>query len=210
MSTKQVLKLLAAAVGTRMIMNPPSSSIMTNISSSRDGRSYRVKKAVCETSSKQKCTTFSDTQQAADMLATVRQRLESFVSNLYNKYKDDRIWGADMRLLKKRFDPNVIVEGEHNTGITTFTRNKGESIRFCLRERDGTHRLHDINTIMYVAIHEVVHLMERDQNPNHKGRFKERWAWVLREAQKQGIWSYHDYASNPVSYCGIKIANNII
>jgi len=183
---------------------------MTQIRSSTDGRSYTIKRGVCDSISKTNCKTFDDTQEAANLLASVRHRMTKFVDYLYNTYKNDPKYGQDVRRLKRRFNPDAIAEGAHNKGLTTYTLNKGESINFCLRSRDSQHKLHDINTLMYVGIHEIVHLMEAHQNPKHTGNFKNLWGWALKQADRIGVWQRHDYASRPVTYCGIKIGNNII
>lgn len=181
-------------------------SMMTDMKSTVDGRTYRVKSGVCEADS---CENFpkQTMQRAANLLATVRSNMEKFVALLRKEYPNH----SGIRLMSQKFQPNKILENEENSGLTTYTLDKGRKMAFCIRERDGSNKLHDdINTIMYVAIHELVHLMESHHNPDHKGDFMNKWRFILEIARNKGFWKYHDYVANPIRYCGISINYNVL
>jgi len=183
-------------------------SVMTSMKSSIDGRSYTVKSGHCDKDS-DSCETFpqQSVQRAADLLATVRRNMEKLVDVLKKEYPKH----SGIRLMAQKFQPDKILENEENSGLTTYTLDKGRKIAFCIRDRDGSHRLHDdINTLMYVAIHELTHLMEPHHNPNHEGDFMKKWRFVLRIARDKGFWKYHDYVANPIRYCGIVINYNVL
>ena len=170
-----------------------------------------VKEGICRTNKngEESCKTFSESSQtqAAGLITNIRRKLSSFVKHLSSKYPNRR----DVKLLVRRWNPNAVMEGSHNSGLTTYTLQKGKKIAFCLRDRDGTDRLHtDENTLIYVGLHELAHLMEKHHNPNHEGGFIDLWQFVLREAAELGIWQQHDYERNPVRYCGIYIDKNIL
>lgn len=180
-------------------------SIMTTVDD------ITVKKGICrkDKTGKEYCKTFSNEsqQQAASLISNIRKKLSSFVEHLSNKYPNRK----DISLLVSRWNPNAIIEGSHNSGLTTFTLQKGKEISFCLRDRDGSDRLHtDENTLIYVGLHELAHLMEKHHNPDHEGAFIDLWKFVLKEADNFGIWKRYDYEKNPVRYCGIYIDKNIL
>lgn len=182
-------------------------SIMKDVKSSVDGRSYTVKSGHCDDNASS-CETFSqqNVKRAADILATVRSNMIRFVDDLKKQYPKH----PGIRLMVQRFQPNKILENEENSGLTTYTLDKGRKMAFCIRERDGSNRLHDdLNTLMYVAIHELAHLMDPGHNPDHEGDFMEKWRFLLRNARDKGYWKYHDYVANPIRYCGIVINYNV-
>ena len=59
--------------------------------------------------------------------------------------------------LKHNFNPNVIKEGIDNPSYTSYTINKGQEMAVCLRSKNDK-KIHDINEIMYVIIHEISHI----------------------------------------------------
>jgi hypothetical protein len=93
-----------------------------------------------------------DKQEAADLLANINKNMLKLCDHLkQSEFKDNE---AVQRLLS-RFDPNNSSENINETEYTTYTLNKGEKIVYCLRSRDGTNKLHDINTLVFVATHEL-------------------------------------------------------
>ena len=95
-----------------------------------------------------------DKQNAADLLATMCKRIHILLDYLNVHYgSEDRI----KRLLKK-FNPNNICESTPNNKHTSYSINKGQKIVFCIRSKK-TGKLVDLNTLMFVALHEVGHLV---------------------------------------------------
>ena len=58
----------------------------------------------------------------------------------------------------ENFNPNrtKIYETSLTSNYTSYSINKGEELSFCLRSK-STGKLHDINLLMYVAVHELAH-----------------------------------------------------
>lgn len=106
----------------------------------------------------------------------------------------------------KRFDPNSLKELPPNsgTGETAYTENKGDRIMICIRSKDG--KLHNINTVMYVLLHECSHIVttELDHPPVFWSNFK----FVLKNAVQAGIYTPEDYSKGNITYCGKKITYN--
>lgn len=90
------------------------------------------------------------------------------------------------------------------TGDTSFTEGKGRKIVMCLRSKSGD--LHDINTIMFVALHEITHVM--NDRWGHETYFWDLFKIILVNAVECRIYTPVDYASAPVTYCGLQISQN--
>ncbi len=142
-----------------------------------------------------------DKQQAADNLAYMRQNLIKLVAYLNKKYPTDK----NIARLIRRFNPDVISEGSSDAKYTSYTLNKGEKVVFCLRSRNQTDVLHDRNTLMFVSIHEMGHIMSKSKN--HTDEFKDNFAFLLENAVELGIYSPQNFNRNPQEYCGISITD---
>lgn len=90
-------------------------------------------------------------------------------------------------------------------GNTSFTENKGRKIVMCLRDKT-TEQVHDINTIMFVALHEITHVM--NDRWGHETQFWELFRIILIESVECGIYTPVDYATYPIRYCGITVAQS--
>ena len=80
---------------------------------------------------------------------------------------------SSIKDLVRRTRKIYIMETPKDEKFTSYTINKGEKIVFCLRSK-VLHNIHDINTISYVCIHELSHVMcsEYGHTPLFKEIFK--------------------------------------
>mgnify|MGYP000312155023 CR=1 FL=1 len=69
----------------------------------------------------------------------------------------------------------------------------------------GTNKLIDDNTITFVAIHELAHLMTKEIG--HVPTFWDNMKYLLDVGIKLGVYDYVDYGDTPVKYCGTKITD---
>ena len=143
-----------------------------------------------------------DKQQAADNLATIRKNLVLLVQELKSKNQNN----VDVERMVNNFNPDNITEATKNNKYTSYSINKGEKIVFCLRSRDETNKLVDLNIMMFVALHELAHTMTK--SIGHTEEFWNNFRILLRNAQNLGIYKRVDYDKNPVDYCGTKITND--
>ena len=60
-----------------------------------------------------------------------------------------------------------------------------------------------LNTMLFVSIHELAHLMTK--SIGHNEEFWSNMRFLLKEAIKAGIYEQEDYMKNPVDYCGTVI-----
>ncbi len=139
-------------------------------------------------------------QAAADLLAEVSTRLQKLVDKFVKKYgkEDERV-----NLLVKRFKNHEIREALPKSGQTSYSLNKGERIVLCIRGRNTNEKLADINTILFVALHELAHIMTI--SVGHNEEFWDNFRFILAHAEKWKLYSSVNYGKSPKPYCGIKI-----
>lgn len=148
-----------------------------------------------------------DRVDAANKLALIRKRLTAIVDELYNnretdKYKDKL---KEIELLKSNYRPDKLSESSPGNKYTSYSIDKGKKIVYCLRTKDGTNKLIDDNTITFVAIHELAHLMTEEIG--HVPPFWNNMKYLLDVGIKLGVYKYVDYSDTPVKYCGTQITD---
>lgn len=143
-----------------------------------------------------------DKQEAANFLADITVDLQKLVQHMMAKYPDNE----DAQRLYKNFNPASISEGSVDSGYTSYSINKGEKIILCIRQKDKS--FVPKNTIMYVAIHELGHLMTNEIG--HTDTFWKNFKFLLNEAIDQKLYVHDNYKENPQDYCGIKITSTIL
>jgi len=139
---------------------------------------------------------------AANLLATVTQKMKDMVKYLKEKHPEDP------RVIKlvAGFNPQRISETLPTSELTAFSENKGEKIAFCLNTTKEGNKLIDINTLTFVALHELTHVMTT--SIGHKQDFWQNFKFVLENAKEANIYMPVDYKKNPQEYCGMTINDN--
>lgn len=164
---------------------------MVAVKSNIDGYTYNVRD-------------LPDKQQAADMMAHIRLKMKKLKLHLEATFPDK----PQVKQLTKNFDAEAHRLGESTPDdeFTSFSVNKGESVHFCLRQREGQNEsLVNENIVTFVAIHEMGHIIT--QSVGHGPDFWNNFAWLLQEAERIAIYKKEDFAAHPVSYCGMKITD---
>ena len=153
-----------------------------------------------------------DKENAAFLLSKIRSNCSKLVESLFSQSKTNKAkWHEDtikgLKRLKKNFKPNNISESSPGNSYTSYSINKGEKIVFCLRQKTGIDKdkLVDINTMMFVAIHELGHLMSK--SIGHTTEFWDNMRFLLEQSIKLNIYDHIDYSKYPEDYCGIKITD---
>lgn len=144
----------------------------------------------------------SDKSQAANTLAKIKQNIYKLVNYLQ---KNQEVFPENMQYIKdlvSRTKDIVIMETGADEKYTSYTVNKGERIVFCLRFKI-INTIHDMNTLMYVVIHELAHIGCPEYG--HTPLFKEIFKFLLIQSSKIGIYKPIDYRKNPQNYCGMEI-----
>jgi hypothetical protein len=153
-----------------------------------------------------------DKEEAALLLSKIRSNCSKIVESLFsemnsNKKKYDIEINKGIKRLKKNFKPNNISESSPGNAYTSYSINKGEKIVFCLRQKGGvdSNELVDLNTMMFVAIHELAHLMSK--SIGHTTEFWDNMRFLLKKGIGLKIYKHIDYNKHPEDYCGIKITD---
>jgi len=139
---------------------------------------------------------------AADLLANVTQKCKELVIYCGKKHPDNE----DVQRLLQKFNPKKITETLPTSKYTAYSVNKGEKIAFCLEKKKGQSKLIDLNTLTFVAIHELSHIMTKSEG--HKQEFWQNFKFLLENAKDAGIYDPVDYKNEPKEYCGMKITVN--
>jgi len=175
------------------IHNVTSNYPIVQVKSKVDGRSYNVRD-------------MPDKQQAADLLARVRQKLQKLIDVLRQRYP----YKPQVVQLNQKFeaDPRRFYEATPDSEHVSYSVNKGDSIHLCLRQRDDKKEsLVDENVMVFVALHEMGHVITSPSVASHGPEFWNNFGWLLREAEALGIYKYQDFKAHPVKYCGEKITD---
>lgn len=149
-----------------------------------------------------------DQQRAANIIATVKKKLDKLVLHISKgHYNNER----DTNRLLSRYSSLNIVEAPWKKNITSYTTNKGEEIALCIRSKMHDKQIHELDLILYVAIHELAHVMSSTfSTKSHNREFYKHFGFLLSIAQEIGIITKTDYFNQPEEYCGISVRERII
>ena len=144
-----------------------------------------------------------DKDEAANRLSKIRHNMIKLTDHCTKKYLNDEENGPKIKRLIEKYNPDEIMEVEADSSHTSYSVNKGEKLIFCLRSRDKKDNLHKLNTMMFVALHEMAHIITI--SIGHTDEFWNNFRFLLKEAIECGVYNYQDYSQSPENYCGIKI-----
>ena len=139
---------------------------------------------------------------AADKLANVNVKLKQLVKHVGKKYPDRE----NCKRLASKFNPKKIYETLPTSEYTAYSQNKGEKLAFCLNTKKNGGKLIDLNTLTFVAIHELSHIASK--SIGHNEEFWNNFKFLLEEAEIIGVYKPEDYKEDPKNYCGMKITDN--
>jgi len=159
------------------------------IISSKDGNRYCVRER-------------EKLELAANLLASVTEKMKNMVEYMKKTHPEDP---RTIRLVEG-FNPKKISETLPTSELTAFSENKGEKLAFCLNTTKQGDKLIDINTLTFVALHELSHIMT--ESIGHKQEFWQNFKYLLENAKTAGIYDPIDYKKNPQQYCGMSINDN--
>jgi len=180
----------------------------------KDGEKYLVRK-------------MPDKKQAADMLSDIKNTLSGVVNiikgktidDLYTIYLDankassehDKLNKEDfensINRLIKNYNPKACIFSENvpTSTYTAYTVNKGEEIVFCLRLKREGDALVPLNTILFVSLHEITHIMTK--SIGHEPEFWNNFSFILKIAIDDCLYDSVDYSVDTKKYCGIDVTS---
>jgi|APGre2960657423_1045063.scaffolds.fasta_scaffold06858_3 hypothetical protein len=191
-SQENMFMLLVAITGTALATYYTRKALfdMSYVKSTVDDNSYLVRN-------------LPDKLEAANRLAEVRSRILRLMTHFKQSKTDNQI---ALDILKNfDADPTRFSESTPDSSYTSFTLNKGEKIHVCLRQKNSSQDLVDVNILTFVTLHEVGHIGTREIG--HTPLFWNNFAWILKQAEELGIYEFQNFAEQPVPYCGISITD---
>ena len=144
----------------------------------------------------------SNKSEAANILAMLRMKLEKICEVMKKKYPTDE----SVLRMNEKFNADNITESGKSNQYTSYSVNKGEKIVFCIRQKDEDESLVDENTLTFVAIHELAHIMTK--SVGHTPEFWSNFKRLLKEAVENKLYEKENYSNNPKEYCGIKVSDS--
>lgn len=139
---------------------------------------------------------------AVNLLAEVTQKLKDLVAYCARKFPEDE----KVHRMVQKFNPTKISETLPTSEHTAYSENKGEKIAFCLNKKKNGTKLIDLNTLTFVAIHELAHVMTESEG--HLQEFWQNFKFLLEQAKRANIYHPVDYKNSPQAYCGMDITDN--
>jgi hypothetical protein len=145
-------------------------------------------------------------EEAVKLMAKIRGNL----TKLRDSYAEEPALMNDPPVARfvARYQPDVFSENSMSSPDTSYSENKGQRIVVCLRDKTKhpEYPLVDINTIMFVMLHEMAHLMT--ESIGHTAEFWGNFKRILHDAVKVGIYTPVNYSRQPTPYCGMTITDS--
>lgn len=196
--------ILAAGVIILIFLFQSNISHFSNrkyIRASFDGKLYQI------------VNSFEGGTKAANNLAQINTFLLGVLKHMKKKYVNNPsprtyVQRVNTQRLLDLYNPDVLRENNPAGPInTSFVINKGDEIAFCLREKyTGENKLHDFETLKFVALHEMAHIMTIAYG--HEDDFWQNFKFLVNEAAETGTYVPVDYKKYPIDYCSLKIDYN--
>uniref|UniRef100_A0A6C0B507 WLM domain-containing protein n=1 Tax=viral metagenome TaxID=1070528 RepID=A0A6C0B507_9ZZZZ len=168
---------------------------LVSLKAEKDGRAYLVQD-------------LPNKKEAVEMLATIKGNMDK-VAAFYGQ--EEFVSDPTAKNLVERYNPHSIMENSMTSHDTSYSENKGEKIVICLRDKTNPpgYPLVDLNTVMFVVLHEMAHLMTTELSTGkHTPEFWANFRRLLQDATQIGVYHPVNYAHSPVSYCGMEITDS--
>ena len=143
-------------------------------------------------------------QEVADTLATIKLKIKILIAWL--KEENNPEYKEYVERLSDKIN-YVVIEENTLDKFTSYSVNKGDELVICLKSKK-TGKIHDINLVMYVVLHEIAHIMCPVYG--HGPLFIKIFKYITEESIKLGIYKKIDFEHNPTEYCGMTINSSII
>lgn len=148
-------------------------------------------------------------KEVANRLSRLSDKIDKLVLDMYNTNFPtitiaQRLFNRWKRI---RENPSGLRETSIEDKIAAYTINKGQELRICVRDRSKSDKIFtDENTMMFVMLHELGHLMSVTYG--HNTEFKENFSAVTTRALELGLYIYEPFDKENKSYCGTVITNS--
>ena len=178
-------------------------SIYVVVSIYRNSDMFQLKCVISSVDSNTYCVRDREKiHEAADLLAKNTERMKALVKHVNKRHPDSE----NIQRLVKGFNPSRIVETLPTSEHTAYSENKGEKIAFCIQKHKGQSKLIDENTLFFVAMHEMAHIMT--VSIGHTEEFWSNFKLLIEEGVNAGLYKPVDYSKSPEPYCGMTLTDN--
>jgi len=145
---------------------------------------------------------------AVKTLAFIEKMLYKLIKILLydNECKTNKEMYSYVNTINDKLPSVEIQETPADSKYTSYSVNKGELLVFCLRSKE-TFKIHNINELLYVAIHEIAHI--GCPEVGHTDLFFKINTYLLKKAINYNIYKYIDYSRNNKEYCGMILTTNV-
>jgi hypothetical protein len=146
---------------------------------------------------------------AANLLAELVSKMYKLKNYLFKEKDKYEEYKEYIILLNENFTESrtTIYENTPESDLTSYSVNKGEELAFCLKSKK-TGNFHDINLIMYVALHEMAHMACPEVG--HGDLFKKIFKFLTERAIEINLYRRVDYNQQPTEYCGMVLSSSIL
>lgn len=149
-----------------------------------------------------------DKQYSANVLSKIKKNMIALNDYLVERKRDFPKYTQYIDQLNSKIRNSILIENGVDDVYTSYSVNKGEQIVFCLRSKRMADKLHDMNLMMYVVLHEMAHV--GCPSVGHTEEFKMIFAFFTEQAIKIGLYEKIDFRNDPKEYCGMTITESII
>jgi hypothetical protein len=165
----------------------------------------------------------ADKDAAIALMMQCNERMLKLLAHLRAKYMvgitDEECAGECASIIASRPKTRAIIEHllrdfnyeaihehrpQHGSQSVAYSLDKGETIMLCLRSIDAPYDMIDINTLMFVILHEAAHIANYSEW-GHSMRYWQIFKYILQEAVNTGVYTAVDYARQPQNYCGFNL-----
>jgi hypothetical protein len=159
-----------------------------DIHSDIDGKYYHVRSS----------HTDIDKKQTANYLATISNKVDKLVQYMVDHNSPSP---EIAQRLKKRWGTCSFKETASTEKSAAYTVNKGDEMRLCVR--NNKNKLENMNTSMFVILHELGHVMSNSYG--HNDEFRQNFSYIVHLASSLGFYKPEDFGDEPVDYCNVQI-----
>lgn len=150
----------------------------------------------------------SDKEDAVATLSLMEEKLQDLVNRLLadpSVISNKEMYNY-IQIINDKLYTVEIQESSEDSKHTSYSLNKGELLVFCIRSKE-TYKIHDINELMYVAIHEIAHI--GCPEVGHTDLFYKINKFLINKAIEYGIYKYINYNVINKEYCGMTLSTTI-
>ena len=120
---------------------------------------------------------------------------------------NDKKYIEYVRIIKNKLANVKISENLVDSKYTSYSINKGEELVFCIRD-NKKYKIHPINELLYVAIHEIAHI--GCPEVGHTDLFRLINIYLLEKAIYYKLYKFIDYNKHNKKYCGMVLTSTIL